>query len=114
MTHLCTILPFRHPSAAQVQAVTGDEIGADQRATLHHIHEAEDVLEHLTLSVRIAGTNAEAGTLRAGLGSAYDGRAIAWCCRLIISLSALRGNKPADHALTHAAEQWLQARGKKS
>ena len=71
---------------------------------------AEDRCEEILGDVKTASHNAADGTPLAGLGGIRDGRTLSFACRLILSLVNLRGNPERDHALTHAARQWLQSR----
>ena len=75
---------------------------------------AEDHCEAILGDVKTASHNAADGTPLAGLGGIRDGRTLSFACRLILSLVNLRGNPERDHALTHAARQWLQAREARS
>lgn len=99
------VIPF--PAAAMNRPRPAPVVDLLAMGQLGH---AEDHCEAILGDVKTASHNAADGTPLAGLGGIRDGRTLSWACRLILSLVNLRGNPERDHALTHAARQWLQAR----
>ena len=99
----CRILPFAPPARRRPAPVVDP-------FAMQHLGHAEDRCEEILGDIRTASHNASEGAPLTALGGIRNGRTLAWACRLILSLVALRGNPETDHALTHAARQWLQAR----
>lgn len=99
----CRILPFAPPARRRSAPVV-------DLFAMEHLGHAEDRCEEILGDIRTASHNASEGAPLAALGGIRNGRTLTWACRLILALVNLRGNPETDHALTHAARQWLQAR----
>ena len=100
MTHLCAILPFPARQPREPDAFALEQLG-----------EASDQAYAVLSDIECATHNAKKAVPLDRLGGVRNGRALAWCCRLVLTLINLRGNPEADHDLSRAARQWLQVRG---
>ncbi len=117
-----TVLPFPlapaaprlrliHSAAARPAPVVDTPV-LDTKA-IAAIGDAVDHLEAVGLDLEISAANARAGTPLAGLAGLRNGRALAYACRLLLSLIILRGAPmtPADAGLHSAVCQWLVTHG---